>query len=312
MAQLDYELVAEGLQFPEGPIAMADGSVVLVEIRRGTLTRVTLDGRVEVVGETGGGPNGAAIGPDGAAYVCNNGGLHFIHSPDGTMRPAHQPNDYSGGRVERVDLGTGRVERLFDAVEGVPLKGPNDIVFDSGGGFYFTDLGKVRAHEVDRGGVYYAAPGYASAIAVAAPAMTPNGVALSPDDSILYYAETEGARLWAFDVTGPGQVRRDPWPSPHGGRLVVAAPGGHYQRFDSMAVDALGNVYVATLLHGGITIVSPDGTICRHLPLPDRYPTNLCFGGPDLRTLYVTLSGSGRLIAFDDWPVPGHRLHFSR
>jgi len=309
---MQFREIASGLRFPEGPLALDDGSVLVVEIAGGTLARVTPDGRVERIAQLGGGPNGAAIGPDGAAYVCNNGGLHFIHSPDGTMRPAHQPNDYSGGRVERVDLGTGRVERLFDAVEGVPLKGPNDIVFDSGGGFYFTDLGKVRAHEVDRGGVYYAAPGYASAIAVAAPAMTPNGVALSPDDSILYYAETEGARLWAFDVTGPGQVRRDPWPSPHGGRLVVAAPGGHYQRFDSMAVDALGNVYVATLLHGGITIVSPDGTICRHLPLPDRYPTNLCFGGPDLRTLYVTLSGSGRLIAFDDWPVPGHRLHFSR
>ena len=309
---MQFREIASGLRFPEGPLALDDGSVLVVEIAGGTLARVTPDGRVERIAQLGGGPNGAAIGPDGAAYVCNNGGLHFIHSPDGTMRPAHQPNDYSGGRVERVDLGTGRVERLFDAVEGVPLKGPNDIVFDSGGGFYFTDLGKVRAHEVDRGGVYYAAPGYASAIAVAAPAMTPNGVALSPDDATLYYAETEGARLWAFDVTGPGQVRRDPWPSPHGGRLVVAAPGGHYQRFDSMAVDALGNVYVATLLHGGITIVSPDGTICRHLPLPDRYPTNLCFGGPDLRTLYVTLSGSGRLIAFDDWPVPGHRLHFSR
>jgi len=309
---MQFREIASGLRFPEGPLALDDGSVLVVEIAGGTLARVTPDGRVERIAQLGGGPNGAAIGPDGAAYVCNNGGLHFIHSPDGTMRPAHQPNDYSGGRVERVDLGTGRVERLFDAVEGVPLKGPNDIVFDSGGGFYFTDLGKVRAHEVDRGGVYYAAPGYASAIAVAAPAMTPNGVALSPDDSILYYAETEGARLWAFDVTGPGQVRRDPWPSPHGGRLVVATPGGHYQRFDSMAVDALGNVYVATLLHGGITIVSPDGTICRHVPLPDRYPTNVCFGGPDLRTLYVTLSGGGKLIAFDDWPVPGHRLHFSR
>jgi len=309
---MQFREIASGLRFPEGPVALDDGSVLVVEIAGGTLARVTPDGRVERIAQLGGGPNGAAIGPDGAAYVCNNGGLHFIHSLDGTMRPAHQPDDYSGGRVERVDLGTGRVERLFDAVDGVPLKGPNDIVFDAAGGFYFTDLGKVRAHEVDRGGVYYAAPNYANAIAVAAPAMTPNGVALSPDDATLYYAETEGARLWAFDVTGPGQVRRDPWPSPHGGRLVVAAPGGHYQRFDSMAVDALGNVYVATLLHGGITIVSPDGTICRHLPLPDRYPTNLCFGGPDLRTLYVTLSGSGRLIAFDDWPVPGHRLHFSR
>ena len=67
--------IADGLQFPEGPIAMPDGSVIVVEIARGTLTRVLLDGRKEVIADTGGGPNGAAIGPDGACYVCNNGGF---------------------------------------------------------------------------------------------------------------------------------------------------------------------------------------------------------------------------------------------
>jgi gluconolactonase len=308
---MKFREIASGLHFPEGPVAMDDGSVLVVEIAGGTLARVTPDGRVQRVAQLGGGPNGAAIGPDGAVYVCNNGGMHFSHGPDGAMRPGHQPDDYSGGRIERVDLVSGRSERLFDSVGGVALRGPNDIVFDAAGGFYFTDLGKVRPHELDRGGVFYSSPGHVGATPVAYPAMTPNGVALSPDESTLYYAETEGARVWAFDVVGPGQVRRDPWPSPHGGRLVVAAPGGQYQRFDSMAVDALGNLYVATLLHGGITIISPDGTICRHVPLPDRYPTNVCFGGPDLRTLYVTLSGSGKLIAFDEWPVPGHRLNFA-
>ena len=67
--------ITSGLQFPEGPIAMNDGSVLVVEIKRGTLTRVTPDGTKEVVAETGGGPNGAAIGPDGMVYICNNGGL---------------------------------------------------------------------------------------------------------------------------------------------------------------------------------------------------------------------------------------------
>jgi gluconolactonase len=76
-----------------------------------------------------------------------------------------------------------------------------------------------------------------------------------------------------------------------------------------MAVDALGNLYVGTLLHGGITIVSPDASVCRHLPLPDRYPTNVCFGGADLRTMYVTLSGTGKLVAIDGWPIPGLRLN---
>ena len=78
-----------------------------------------------------------------------------------------------------------------------------------------------------------------------------------------------------------------------------------------MAVDARGNVLIATLMHGGITVITPDGSGHRHVPLPDRFTTNLCFGGPDMRTLFVTLSGSGRLIAIDDWPEPGLVLNFN-
>jgi len=302
--------LATGLQFPEGPIAMSDGSVLLVEIARGTLSRVSADGRVQVVAALGGGPNGAAIGPDGAVYVCNNGGFRWATESDGTHRPVGQADDYSGGRIERVDLATGRFERLYDSVEGLGLRGPNDIVFDAHGGFYFTDLGKVRATELDRGGVFYGRPDGGAAHVIARPVMTPNGIALAPDGNTLYYAETEGARLWAFDIGAPGQVRKDGWPSPHGGRMLCASPGDHWQRFDSMAIDANGNLCVATLMHGGITIVAPDGGTSRHVPLPDRFTTNICFGGKDRRTAYVTLSGSGRLIAIDDWPVPGLTLNY--
>ncbi|MDH5539790.1 MAG: SMP-30/gluconolactonase/LRE family protein [Rhizobacter sp.] len=301
--------IATGLQFPEGPVALADGSVLLVEIARGSLSRVMPDGRVQVVAQLGGGPNGAAIGPDGAVYVCNNGGFKWRTEADGCHRPIAQADDYSGGRIERVDLNTGRFERLYESVEGLGLRGPNDIVFDAHGGFYFTDLGKVRDAEMDRGGVYYGRSDGNAASVIARPAMTPNGVALSPDGNTLYYAETEGARVWAFDLSAPGFVHKQPWPSPHGGRMVVAAPGGHYQRFDSMAVDALGNLCVATLINGGISVISPDGSSTSHVPLPDRYTTNLCFGGPDRRTAFVTLSGSGRLVAIDDWPVPGLKLN---
>ena len=119
--------IATGLQFPEGPIAMRDGSVLLVEIARGTLSRVTPDGRVHVGADLGGGPNGAAIGPDGAVYVCNYGGFRWRTESDGTHRPAGQAEDYSGGRIERVDLATGRFERLYENVEGLPLRGPNEL-----------------------------------------------------------------------------------------------------------------------------------------------------------------------------------------
>jgi gluconolactonase len=301
--------IASGLQFPEGPVSMDDGSVLLVEIARGTLSRVMPNGKFHVVADLGGGPNGAAIGPDGAVYVCNNGGFRWGHSADGTHLPLGQAEDYSGGRIERVDLATGKFERLYETVEGLALRGPNDIVFDAHGGFYFTDLGKVRETEMDLGGVFYARFDGSSAAVIARPVMTPNGIGLSPDGNTLYYAETAGARVWAYEISSPGQVRKDSWPSPNGGRMLAASPGDHWQRFDSMAVDAFGNLCVATLMHGGITLISQHGAMLGHVPLPDRYTTNLCFGGKDRRTAFVTLSGSGKLIAIDDWPVPGLRLN---
>ena len=301
--------VASGLAFPEGPVALDDGSIVLVEIARGTLTRVAPDGRVSVIAELGGGPNGAAIGPDGACYVCNNGGFRWHRDPVHGLRPIGQADDYSGGRIERVDLATGKFERLYDAAGGNPLRGPNDLVFDAQGGMWFSDLGKVRARDRDNGGVYYANAGGTLIREAIYPVLMANGVGLSPDGGTLYVAETESARLWAFDITAPGEVAKQPFPSPHGGRLVHGAGG--YQRFDSLAVDASGNVCVATLINGGITVVSPQGDRVSHIPMPDLYTTNICFGGRDLRTAYITLSGVGKLVAVD-WPEPGLRLNYTR
>jgi gluconolactonase len=298
--------ITSGLRFPEGPVAMPDGTVLLVEISRGTLDRVHPDGRVEVVAQLGGGPNGAAIGPDGLCYVCNNGGFRWVDDDTG-HRPVGQADDYSGGRIERVNLATGAVETLYAATDHAQLRGPNDLVFDRHGGFYFTDLGKVREREQDRGAVYYALADGSLIQEIVFPIFTPNGIGLSPDGATLYVAETETARLWAFALRGPGEIERAPWPSPHGGRLLMGSAG--YQRFDSLAVDAAGNICVATLINGGITVVSPDGGAVRHVPMPDRWTTNICFGGPDLRTAFLTLSSTGRLVACD-WEEPGLALAY--
>jgi gluconolactonase len=304
--------IAGGLGFPEGPVVLGDGSVLVVEIARGTLTRVTSDGKLQVVATLGGGPNGAAIGPDGAVYVCNNGGFEWTRDSNGYLRPVGQARDYSGGRIERVQLSTGHVERIYDQVDGLLLRGPNDLVFDQSGGFYFTDLGKIRADEIDRGAIFYARPDHRTVHALARPVTTPNGIALSPDGRVLYYAETEGARLWAFNLMEPGRAIREPWPSPQGAKMLAASPGGQWQRFDSMAVGSDGHICVATLLHGGISVFAPDGAFLRHVPLPDPFTTNICFGGADMCTAFITLSATGKLIAIDDWPSPGLPLHFSR
>ena len=300
--------ITRGLQFPEGPVAMADGSVLVVEIARRCVTRVQPNGAKEVVATPGGGPNGLAIGPDGKCYVCNIGGFEFTYDQGYGLRPALQAWDYSGGRIERIDLTTGQVEVLYRGTLHTPLRGPNDIVFDAHGGFYFTDLGKVRTRDWDRGAVFYARADGSLLREVAFPMVTPNGIGLAPDGNTLYVAETEAARLWAWPILEPGVLGKQPWPIPHGGRLV-AAPGGRYQRFDSLAVEEDGNVCVATLIHGGITVIAPDGGAIEHVPLPDLYTTNICFGGPDLCTAYITLSNSGRLVALE-WPRPGLALNY--
>ncbi len=297
----EQRVMTTGLCFPEGPIAMRDGSVVLVEIERQTLSRVLPDGRVEVIAHTGGGPNGAAVGPDGAFYICNNGGFAW-RLEENLFRPAMVASDYISGSIQRVDPRTGEISVLYDRCGANKLNGPNDLVFDTNGGFYFTDLGKTRARDRDHGVIYYALADGSKIVEVAHPALTPNGIGISPDGRVLYVAETEPARLWAFDITEPGVVRKQGWPSPNGGRLVAGLPG--FQRFDSLAVDASGNVCVATLISGCISVIAPDGQLLRQIPMGDPVTTNICFGGPNLRTAYITLSGTGQLVAMH-WPEQG-------
>jgi len=284
--------IATGLQFPEGPIAMPDGSVLLVEIRRGTLSRVSPDGRITVVAECGGGPNGAAIGPDGACYVCNNGGFEW----------------HDMGGIQRVDLATGKVTDLYTACDGRPLRGPNDLIFDRHGGFWFTDHGKMRERDRDRTGLFYARADGSLIREVVFPLDAPNGVGLSPDGAKVYVAETFTGRVWSWDVVGPGELTTAMGFGPGGGQLLCGLPG--FQLFDSLAVEGAGNICVATLVNGGITVIAPHGEVLEHVPTGDPLTTNICFGGPDLRTAYVTCSGTGKLMVLE-WPRPGLRLAYA-
>jgi len=135
----------------------------------------------------------------------------------------------------------------------------------------------------------------------------PNGIGLSPAQDRVYVAETHTGRAWAWNVTSPG-VAEGPNPlGPGGAELLVGLPG--YQLFDSLGVDGDGWVNIATLVNGGITSISPDGATVEHLATEDPLTTNICFGGPDLRTAYITCSGTGRLLA-TDWPRPGLQLAF--
>lgn len=304
---MEFRVHAAGLQFPEGPVAMADGSVVLVEIQRQTLTRIRPDGRQEVIAHLGGGPNGAAIGPDGGCYVCNNGGFKWATRADGSLMTAGTPDDYRTGSIQRVDLRTGRFQTLYEQCDGSPLRGPNDLVFDRDGGFWFSDLGKTDDQGRDHGAVYYArADG--SGIVRARDRMTmPNGVGLSPDGRRLYVAETLTGRLWDYEVLGPGRLRVPEGLVP--GRVVTTLPD--YQMFDSLALQADGRVCVATIVSGRICVVDPLRGTVEYVDVPhDCHVTNICFGGADMRDAWITCSGRG-LLLHARWPVPGLRLAFN-
>lgn len=304
----NWKLITTGLRFPEGPIWLPNGDVLVVEIERGTLTRVSPDGTKTVVGDCKGGPNGAAMGPDGKVYICNNGGFIWAEQ-DGMLFPGNQPPDYIGGRIQTVDLNTGEVKSLYTEFEGVGLRGPNDIVFDKNGGFYFTDLGKGRPESVDRGAIYYGKPDGSPLVKVVGPLDHPNGISLSPDDKTLYVCETITGRVWEWTLESPGVVSQAGamFAAPGGGRLTVSMPG--YQLLDSMTVDSEGNLCLATLITGCVTVVSPKGEILRQVKPPKEDPlvTNVCFGGADLKTAFITVSANGELWSCD-WPVPGHKL----
>jgi gluconolactonase len=304
--------ITTGLRFPEGPIAMPDGSVILVEMFGPRLTRVNADGTKETIAEIAGGPNGAAIGPDGALYLCNNGGCFSPLDLGGLLLPGpHDPTLYSGGRIQRVDLSDGAVTTLYTECDGRPLRSPNDLVFDAHGGFWFTDHG-IRdgvARTSDLTSIYYAMADGSHISEQVHPVEAPNGIGLSPDGLTLYWAETFTGRVFRRTIASPGElvpaVPLDP------SVCLAGLPG--YQLLDSLGVDGEGNVCVATLVNGGITVISPDASSITHVPTGDLLTTNICFGDRDgsgeYRDAYITASATGKLL-HTRWEHRGLRLNY--
>jgi gluconolactonase len=304
--ELELTLVADGFLIPEGPIAMSDGSVLLVEISRKTIVRVAPSGNTEIIAQLDGGPNGIAIGPDGAVYICNNGGSFTFRTENNISTVVPVPATHQGGSIQRLDLNTREITTLYTQAGGRRLESPNDLVFDRHGGFWFTDYGCLTPIGRNYGSICYALPDGSRIERVRQGIVSPNGIGLSPDGTTLYAADTSMGRLWSFDVLGPAQLG-DPPPFQLGA-VVRNLQGG--QRLDSLAVEADGRICVATMDPGGIAVFEPDGSGVDHLAMPDRFITNICFGGADMRDAWITASGTGRLYK-TRWPRPGLKLHFN-
>ena len=298
--------LADGLAFPESPIALDDGSVVVSEMAAGRITRVHPDGATETVAHTGGGPNGVVKLPDGRLIVCQNGGSKFgvgpwpydfngcvnlfrpIGPPDQPVTPALQIIESDGS------VSTLASEFSTRSGEKLPLVRPSDICADSHGGFYLTDAGTVQGRTRSVTGLLYGTLD-GDLREIVYPLEMPNGVALSPDGSSLYVAETRTRRIWELTLDGPGVVGRARGLAtvPSGGPLNV---GGA----DGLCVDPAGRILVATLGTGGVTVFSPTGEFLGAIPADDPMTTNVALSA-DARTLFMTLASSGRLMSIANW-----------
>jgi gluconolactonase len=280
---MKVEVLATGLEFPEGPFLDANGDLVVTEINAGKLTKIAADGTKSLFAETGGGPNGAALAPDGSVYVCNNGGQV---ATDGTRKA--EP-----GRIQRVTA-DGKVEDFITEVEGVALDAPNDCVFDKDGGFWFTNpngFGKL-------GSVCYRSPDGATN-RVTDGIQFPNGIGITPDGRFLVICESMTGSLLSHEIEGPGKV----------GDRKINGNIGRRSIPDGYCVDSEGRMIVAGFRTNNLFVLDmTDGRPLEFVELPGTGPTNSCFGGPDFRTLFITSSTAGEVLKCE-WPVPGMRLH---
>ncbi|MDW3220902.1 MAG: SMP-30/gluconolactonase/LRE family protein [Acidimicrobiales bacterium] len=283
------EVVATGFRFPEGPSVAPNGDIVVVELAGGRVSRVTPDGEVSTFAVLGGSPNGSAFGPDGNLYVCNGGGRWAAEtSTGGSVGPAD-----GDSLIQRVTP-DGRATALIAAVGDRPLNAPNDICFDADGGFWFTDPawpdhtgetppGTICWSDTD-GRVVDAHTGLEF----------PNGLGVTPDGATLIVAESRTNRLVAMAILGPGRLGEP--------RHFADLPGGFP---DGLCFDAEGNVLCAG--HGaGSVVVYPaaGGAAIETITFDDADITNVCFGGPDMTSLFVTESDGGRLVRVER-EVPG-------
>ena len=301
---LELDVLATGLGFTEGPVIAPDGTVYAVDLWEGGIWRLT-GGEPTVVARVAGAPNGMALASTSTAIVANNGGFPWTEVGDDRypidlVNSTNEPEGFTHGWLEQVDLSSGNVATLVEHGDGSVLRGPNDLVIDAEGGIWFTDTGKFRRASVDHGTLYYLDPHQKLVSAKARQLLGPNGVGLSPDGARVYVSETLTGRLWAWDLAAPGEIRPAAGGSAfHGGTCVAATP----YTFDSLAIEADGRIAIAAI-GDGVVIVTPDGSEVDVHPIPGDITTNLAFGGTDGRRAVLTLARSGSVVEAT-WPRPG-------
>ena len=271
MVDGSFRVLASGIGFTEGPVVLPNGELMVTSMSRGLLYRIDPAGGVISSVDVGGGPNGLAVRDDGAVVVAQNGGASFRSRSERPVRPGLQ-----------VVTGDDVVDEVTSG-----CLAPNDLVFAPDGSLWFTDPGHPSdpdfAPRVTRRD---ASTGELSTVVT--DVRFPNGLAFGPDGAF-YVADSHTHEILRYEV------------GPHGAsdRSVFGAVDGGGP--DGIVFDAHGNLYVAAFDTNDVVVLGPDGGVARRLPMGDgSRPTNLCFAGPDLGTLVVTLASGGRVVALDE------------
>jgi len=240
--------LAGGLQFGEGPAADAEGNVFLSDIPASRTLKWSVDGKLSTFRTDTGNANGQFFDKDGNLIVCEGG----------------------RGRLVSVDR-QGHVTVVVDQFQGKRFNQPNDLWIDPKGGIYFSDpiYGRgVRAQEGEY--VYYLNPDRQRIIRVITDFARPNGLVGTPDGKVLYASDHGAKKIYAYDINADGSLSNKRFFAP------VAA--------DGMTLDNEGNLY---LCEDAVLIYEPSGKKIGTIEVPEQ-PTNVCFGGPDAQTLFIT------------------------
>lgn len=265
------ELIREGFTGTEGPLVLPDGSLIFTETVANRITRIGADGSTSTFLDNSNGANGLGFGPSGALYA-----VQVLQPRVGIIYPPE------------------RARTLAEQFEGAPFGRPNDLVVDRRGNVYFTDSGAAAKPDQPapaRPAVYrIGADGALERLA--SDIERPNGIQLSPDEKVLYVANTAGEHVLAYDIGADGRLgpRRD-FARLEGWRKTDT---GTSSGADGLAVDSAGRLYVAST--AGIQVFSARGEALGIIALP-KPPQNLAFAGPDKKTLYVVGRGAAYKIA---------------
>lgn len=269
--------IAASLVFTEGPTVDRAGNVFFTEVVNQRIMKLGTDGMLTVFRENSNVANGLLIDPQGRLIACEGAGFS---RPGVSMQ--------GKPRVTRTDLATGQIEVLADNYQGQPLTGPNDVTIDGQGRLYFTELGGAAVYRID-------APGKLQKILGAPDVQNPNGIQISPDDRKLYLVEANqkqgGARLIRrYDLHSDGSVSN----------MQVHYDFSPGRSADGMSIDVEGNLWASAGLNQlrgtsetldtkcGVHVISPQGKLLKFIPIAEDTITNNAFGGPDMKTLYIT------------------------